>query len=347
MRMLISAGNRAVAVEHSRIVEAVGPFDLTLSFPEGEVRPGLINAHDHLHRNHYGRLGRPPYRSARDWARDIQFRHRQRIEIARRTPRREALLTGAWKNLFAGVTTVVHHDAWEPDFDRDFPLSVVRVRQADSLGMSPAIDRVEGVGPFCIHLAEGTDGRSADEVRLLDARGMLDRDLIAVHCVGVDTDGIERLALAGAALVWCPTSNLFLFGATAPADLLGAGLDVLLGSDSRLTGAGDLLDELRSARALGLLSDELLEAAVGITAACRLGLAIPSLDPGAPADLMVVARPLLKACAEDVLLVMAGGALRVVRPDLVSELGGLAAGGREMRNGSLVRWTNTGTLQHA
>jgi len=347
MRMLISAGNRAVAVEHGRIVEPVGPFDLSLSFPDGEVRPGLINAHEHLHRNHYGRLGRPPYRSARDWARDIQFRHRQRIAIGRRTPRREALLTGAWKNLFAGVTSVVHHDRWEPDFDRDFPLSVVRVRQADSLGMTPALDRVEGSGPFCIHLAEGTDSRSADEVRLLDKRGMLDRELIAVHCVGVDADGIERLAGAGAALVWCPTSNLFLFGATAPAVLLGAGLDVLLGSDSRLTGAGDLLDELRSARALGLLSDERLEAAVGATAARRLGIAEPSLDPGVPADLMVVAKPLLKARAEDVLLVMAGGALRVVRPDLAPSLGDLAAGGREMRNGSLVRWTSAETLQYA
>src|SRR5258708_30687343 len=68
MRMLISAGNREVAVEHGRIVETVGPFDVTLSFPQGEGRPGLINAHDHLHRNHYGRLGRPPYRSAPDWA---------------------------------------------------------------------------------------------------------------------------------------------------------------------------------------------------------------------------------------------------------------------------------------
>jgi cytosine/adenosine deaminase-related metal-dependent hydrolase len=347
MRMLISAGNRAVAVQDGRIVEPVGAFDLTLSFPDGEVRPGLINAHDHLHRNHYGRLGRPPYRSARDWARDIQFRHRRRIEIGRQTPRREALLTGAWKNLFAGVTSVVHHDPWELDFDRDFPLSVVRVRQADSLGMTPALDSVEGSGPFCIHLAEGTDGRSADEVRLLDERGMLDSKLIAVHCVGVDADGIERLAGVGAALVWCPTSNLFLFGATAPAALLDAGLDVLLGSDSRLTGVGDLLDELRSARALGLLSDQRLEAAVGATAARRLGIAAPSLDPGIPADLMVVAKPLLKARAEDVLLVMAGGALRVARPDVVSSLGGIAAGGREMRNGSLVRWTCTGTLQHA
>src|SRR5579864_9101256 len=124
MRLLIEASNSSVAVENGVMIEPTGEFDRVVP-ARGEVRPGLINAHDHLHRNHYGRLGRPPYRSARDWARDIQFRHRQRIEIGQRTPRREALLTGAWKNLFAGVTTVVHHDAWEPDFEQDFPLSVV------------------------------------------------------------------------------------------------------------------------------------------------------------------------------------------------------------------------------
>ncbi|MBW8882559.1 MAG: hypothetical protein JF615_14395, partial [Asticcacaulis sp.] len=98
---------------------------------------------------------------------------------------------------------------------------------------------------------------------------------------------------------------------------------------------------------LGLLDDQRLEAAVSTTAARRLGIAAPSLDPGMPADLMVVAKPLLKARADDVLLVMAGGALRVVRPDVASSLGRLADSGRETRNGSLVRWTNAGTLQHA
>ena len=37
--------------------------------------------------------------------------------------------------------------------------------------------------------------------------------------------------------------------------LLAPGVDVLLGSDSLLTGAGTLLDELRCARELGALSD--------------------------------------------------------------------------------------------
>lgn len=341
MRLLIAARNRAVAVEGGRIVAPEDAFDVVLEFPDADVRPGLINAHDHLHRNHYGRLGAPPYGSAYAWAEDIQVRHRSLIAERGQKPRRDALLAGAWKNLFAGVTSVMHHDPWEPDFELDFPLRVLRVRNADSLGMAPALGDIEGERgtPFCLHVAEGVDARAAGEVRALDALGLLTPDLIAVHGVGIEGEGIERFRAAGAALTWCPSSNLFLFGRTAPERLLREGLDVLLGSDSLLTGAGDLLDELRCARRLGLLSDERLKDAVGALAARRLGVAAPSLDPGAAADLVVLSKPLLEARAEDVVLVLVGGVPRVARPDIVPRLGSLAAQGEETKVGAVVRWT--------
>lgn len=342
MRALIIARNRTVAVEDGLVVEPEGRFDLVLEFSDAEVRPGLINAHEHLHRNHYGRLGRPPYRNARQWAEDIQARDRERITEGRRRPRRQALLEGAWKNLFAGVTTVVHHDAWEPDFERDFPLTVARVRNADSLSMTPELDGLDGEGPYCLHLAEGVDPGAADEVRDLDARGLLTEDLIAVHGVGMDRDAVRRFTAAGAALVWCPTSNLYLFGRTASFEVLESGADVLLGSDSRLTGAGDLLDELRCARKLGRLGDERLEDAVGGAAARRLGAPAPSLEPGAPADLVVLAAPLLQARAEDVLLVMARGVPRVAHPELANPLARVIPDGETLKIGSVVRWTNGG-----
>src|SRR3954467_6497470 len=121
MRALIIGRERAVAVEDGRVVESGGSFDLVLEIPDGELRPGLINAHDHLHRNHYGRLGAPPYANAYEWGRDIHEREAAGIARGRAMPRREALLCGAWKNLRAGVTTVVHHDDPEPDFALDFP----------------------------------------------------------------------------------------------------------------------------------------------------------------------------------------------------------------------------------
>jgi cytosine/adenosine deaminase-related metal-dependent hydrolase len=345
MRLLLNARNRSVAVSEGRIVATEPGFDLTLEFPEADVLPGLINAHDHLHRNHYGRLGRPPYPSAYAWAADIQANDAETIAEGRGRRRREALLEGAWKNLFCGVTTVVHHDPWEPDFDASFPLKVAKVRSADSIGMSADVGELAGEGRFCLHLAEGADARAAGEVHALAEIGLLGPELVAVHGVGMDAEAVRRFRASGAALVWCPTSNRFLFDRTAPEALLAEGVDVMLGSDSRLTGDGDLLDEIRCARALGSLDDDRLGRAVGATAARRLGLSQPSLEIGAPADLLVTARPLLEARAEDVLLVLVDGEPRVAHPALGPLLEPYALCAQEMTVGGVTRWTSTGAAK--
>jgi cytosine/adenosine deaminase-related metal-dependent hydrolase len=321
MRFLVEGRNAAVGVEDGKIVAADGSFDVEFRLADGELRPGLINAHDHLHRNHYGRLGRPPYGNAYEWGRDIHERDAAAIACGRAVPRREALLEGARKNLASGVTTVVHHDPWEPAFDEDFPIRVARIRCAHSLGFERDPDAwSRGTGPFAVHLAEGTDAAAADEVRALDDRGLVNDQLLAVHAVGVDVEGIDRLRAAGAAIVWCPSSNLFLLGATAPAALLADGIDVLLGSDSLLSGAGTLLDEIACARSLGIISDERLQQAVGSVAARRLGLPEPSLQIGAVADLVLLRKPLLEATNDDVALVVVRGEPRVLDRELAPAL---------------------------
>lgn len=340
MRLRIDAANASLGVADGVIVAPDGEFDVVLRVPDGEVRPGLINAHDHLHRNHYGRLGDPPYANAYEWGRDLHARHADAVARGRALPRREALLRGAWKNLFAGVTTVVHHDRWEDDFCAGFPLRVHPIRTAHSLGFEQdwAV-ATAGCGPIAIHLAEGVDAESADEVRELERRGLLGRDLLAVHVVGVDADGVGRLRRSGAAVVWCPSSNLFLFGRTAPRELLAPGIDVLLGSDSLLTGDGTLLDEIQAARRVGHLSDERLLDAVGSVAARRLGLPAPSLEVGAPADLAVFLRPVLGSSVADVAVVVAAGVTRVVDPVLAPALGRWGDSGKQMAFGGVVRWT--------
>ncbi len=113
-------------------------------------------------------------------------------------------------------------------------------------------------GPWALHLAEGTDAASAAEIDEAVARGLLSDRLLAVHLVGATPQGVARLAAAGCAAVWCPTSNGFLYGSTAPRALFDSGLDVLLGTDALVSGEGTLLDELRAARALGFLTDSRL-----------------------------------------------------------------------------------------
>lgn len=339
MRLRIEAANATVGVENGLIAEP-GDADVVLRVPDAELRPGLINPHDHLHRNHYGRLGDPPYANAYEWGRDIHARHADAIARGRALSRRDALLCGAWKNLFSGVTTVVHHDAWEDDFDTDFPLRVARVRTAHSLGFEPELAAArDGCGPFAVHLAEGVDALSSDEIRELDQRGLLNRDLLAVHVVGADADGVRRLRDSGAAVVWCPSSNLFLFGRTVPPELLAPGIDVLVGSDSLLTAAGSLLDELRIARSLALVSDDRLVDAVGAVAARRLGLPEPSLAPGSPADLALFRRPVLDATSRDVAAVFVAGIPRLLDPVLVPALGKWRDAGEMMEMEGVTRWT--------
>ena len=157
----------------------------------------------------------------------------------------------------------------------------------------------------------------------------------------MDAGAVERFRSSGAALVWCPTSNRYLFGRTAPDSLLAEGTDVLLGSDSRLTGDGDLLDEIRCARALGALDDDRLADAVGAVAARRLRLPEPSLEAGSAADLIIVRKSVLQARAEDVLLVLVDGSPRAADPQLGPALSPFVRHAEDKTVGGVVRWTAT------
>jgi len=311
------AGGDRIVVRGDRLAPQATRPQFVIAAGPGEVRPGLINAHDHLFRNHFPRLGTPPYRNAYDWGRDLHARFGEAIARARALDRRSALLFGALKNLLGAVTSVVHHDPWHPILERGFPLRVVRLRVAHSLGFEQDLvkavagDEVTRSRPLSLHVAEGTDGVAGAEVEELERRGLLERDLLAVHAIAVSPEDTQRLRRAGAAVIWCPTSNQFLFGRTIAKQLVDSGVDILLGSDSLLTAEGTLLDELRAARATGLLSEAALLGAVGATAAQRLGLPDPALVPGGPADFVVLRSPLLEARPRDVALVVVGGRPRL------------------------------------
>ena len=45
-----------------------------------------------------------------------------------------------------------------------------------------------------------------------------------VHGVGLDANGRRLMAARGAALVWCPRSNHFLFGTTAAVEEMPPGV---------------------------------------------------------------------------------------------------------------------------
>lgn len=314
---LETADGLRVVVRGDRVVAAPTAPPPVIALGAGLLRPGLINAHDHLQLNHYPRVGDPPYRNAYQWGQDIHARFAHEIRRAGTLPRRDALLFGALKNLLGAVTTVVHHDPWHPTLNGTFPIRVARVRVAHSLGFERdfagaiAGSRETRTRPLSMHVAEGVDPVARAEVRECERRGLLRRDLLAVHLVAANAEDARLLRRAGAAIVWCPTANQFLFGRTAGRELFARGPDLLLGTDSLLTASGTMLDELRAARRLGYVSDQRLRAAVGVTAARRLGLPTPRLLPGRPADLVFLRRPVFQATPRDVALVIVGGKPRL------------------------------------
>ncbi len=212
--------------------------------------PGLINAHDHLEFNLFPRLGRGPYVNAAAWARDIYRPDCSPVREHLAVPKSVRLWWGGVKNLLSGVTTVCHHNPYDGGvFDSSFPVRVVR-----SFGWAHSLEFGENIvsnfaqtppgSPFILHLGEGTDHASQEEIFVLDRLGALDPRTIIVHGVGLTASGHALRRARGAALVWCPTSNRFTLGTTLDIREISPLDHVALGSDSALTARGDLLDEI-------------------------------------------------------------------------------------------------------
>src|SRR6202007_1168364 len=87
--------------------------------------------------------------------------------------------------------------------------------------------------PVVIHTGEGTDRRANKEIDRLTGWNLLGRKLIGIHGVAMASHQAEKFR----ALVWCPQSNDFLLGKTAPVNRIEKYTDILFGTDSTLTGS--------------------------------------------------------------------------------------------------------------
>jgi cytosine/adenosine deaminase-related metal-dependent hydrolase len=259
--------------------------------------PGLINSHDHLEFNLYPRLAAGPHPNYIAWAaavyRPDSALMKRQLAIAKAI----RLVWGGLKNLISGVTTVAHHNPYEPKvFNVAFPVRVVRrYGWGHSTHFSPDLPKrysdTPRKWPFLVHAAEGTCANAAAEIHTLDKAGLLADRTVLIHGVALDPTGARMLRRRQVSLVWCPSSNLFTLGQTMRSDVLRSGLTVALGTDSALTGEGDLIDELRVARTLGEATPKRLFEMVTTTAArvLRLSHGEGQISEGGVADLVAVA----------------------------------------------------------
>lgn len=328
-------GRAPLPVRSGRIGTAAGRRAPRVALDGDLVFPALVNAHDHLHVNAVPPLPVPgPFRNSYEWIEAFAAHFSApAVAAALAVPKDVRMRHGALKNLLAGTTCVAHHDPWHPVFDEpDFPVAVLRdygwAYAPGWPGYGPDLlhsfmDTPSG-RPWMIHLAEGTDDASQSELDTLDALGCLAPNSVLVHCVGLRARDIERVIERGAAVAWCPSSNHALLGATLQPERLCAAGRLALGTDSRLSGSRDMLEEMHGVLARGELdAGSLLDIATHQAARILRMPGRGSLSPGDHADFIVVrdaggdARTALAGMRRgDLRAVVRDGAPCIADPDL-------------------------------
>lgn len=293
------------------------------------VLPALVNAHDVLDLSTFPPLGAPPYRSVYEWTRASE-EDEARLVAALAAPLVDRLFLGAVRNLLAGAASVLHHG---PDHrslgGRGFPVRVQRrYGFAHSPGLTPLLRRTYRTTdrriPWLVRAAEGADEALRAEIDRLAEANVLRQNTVLVHGTALRAEDGPRLAAAGASLAWCPQSDRWLYGTTAPAVALrAAGVRVGLGSDAPPKGARDALSNLAAARGEAGLGDAEVLRLGTVDAAAVARLPAGGTEEGAPADLLAVDSPerLLAGDRGAIALLLVDGRALWGRPGLVAAAG--------------------------
>jgi cytosine/adenosine deaminase-related metal-dependent hydrolase len=294
----------------------------------GTIYPGLIELHNHLAYNAMPLWDVPMrYTNNGQWRAASNEDYRRRItkpsQVLGQTPGvMQALVRYVeCRAMFGGVTSTQGITlANAMGLTRHFKGLVRNVEQpidprlpaADTNIANPLpgkgqayLDRLATVrGCYLQHLSEGTDATARSWFTNLridgDGWAITDR-LCAVHATALHPGDLRLLADHGGSMVWSPTSNYLLYGATADiAAAKAAGVRIALGSDWAPSGTKNLLGELKVAWLAGrehataggdpLFSHEDLVRMVTIDPAriLRWDHALGSIEAGKHADLVVV-----------------------------------------------------------
>ncbi len=255
--VIIKGKKIAAAGRNAKIDEELLSIDCSdlLAFP------GFIDCHDHLLGTYWPRVGdRRPYLNWLEWDNDLKsapvYAERQQIDSA------DLYQMGGYRHLLCGVTSVQDHI---PHFVRELfaknmPIKIVsQFAMAHSvtsfaLAWGDGIEKEHALAvqrniPFITHCSEGFDTETIHSVETLHKRGALSKQTVLVHGIALSDHDIELLAENACHVVWCPVSNLYMFSRTAPVKkLLEKGVNVVLGTDSPMSGSVNLFEELTVAK---------------------------------------------------------------------------------------------------
>jgi cytosine/adenosine deaminase-related metal-dependent hydrolase len=304
-------------------------FDL--DFDDAIIFPGLINSHDHLDFNLFPALGDSIYKNYTEWGSHIHKNFKDQINGVLKIPEALREEWGVYKNLLCGVTTVVNHGKKIKNqtnlisvFENCHNIHSVQFEKKWRLALNNPFKKKLLV---VIHNGEGTDTSSFREIDQLTSWNLLKRPLIAVHGVAMNENQVNAFK----ALVWCPVSNYFLLGQTAPVNRLKKHVPILFGTDSTLTGDWNIWDHIHLARKTKLLADKELYDALTINAANIWKLNSGEIAEGKNADLVIAKAKngltyddtFFSIDPQDILMVIHKGNISLFDEELRSQLKGI------------------------
>lgn len=270
--------------------------------------PALINPHDHLFGTYYPKIGSGPYICWLPW--DFDLKESEVYKERNKNSPYDVYLFGAYKNLISGVTTVhdhIPHEVNDPYIDR-LPIRVLKeytlaheasvydLKWGDGLEVEYK-RAVEKNLSFVTHIEEGFDEESLQGIDNLEKVHALSDHTVLIHGIGFSEKDIKLIAKKKVNFIWCPGSNMFMFQRTAKVkEIIEAGTNVSIGTDSPASGELNLLEEVRFAKKVYRemydeeLDDELIFRMITINPAkaFRVEKDLGSLEKGKLGDLLLV-----------------------------------------------------------
>lgn len=230
------------------------------------ILPAFFNAHDHLLGTYWPRVERKEkYKNWKEWDDQLHGYGDNPVSPTKlernNIPNFVIYNLGAYKNLISGVTTVMDHMPHKINKD---VLPELPIRTIQEYGIAHEVSQFDlrwgdsffvehrrakkHRWPFVTHINEGFDDESKKGVQYLKMYKALDEKTVLVHGMNLSDEDITDIANAGSSIVWCPFSNIGMFGQTLRVrDCLKAGINICLGTDSPLTGGMNFLEEIKFA----------------------------------------------------------------------------------------------------
>ena len=220
----------------------------------------------------------------------------------------------------------------EAPLDKMLPTADAKIGDVNPTSAQSFLKSISKKSCFLLHLSEGRDARARQrflDLKFGDGKWAIAPSLCGIHAAALKPEDFQIMAAHGASMVWSPSSNLMLYGATADvAAASAAGVRISLGSDWSPSGSRNLLAELKFARAAaqafdtGFTSRDIVAMATSSPAAIlRWNDRLGTLAAGKYADIIAVNGTtgdpydhLINADESDLRLVMIGGRSRLADP---------------------------------